>query len=79
MLPDVNYKAESPEGNQSQNMNAQGPALLLFLFVDFQSDVPVQQAKIWGMCRKMQQPDWVWQALGAEREGVDICSNPCNL
>jgi hypothetical protein len=31
------------------------------------------------MCRKMQQPDWVWQALGAEREGVDICSNPCNL
>ncbi|XP_011246937.1 type 2 DNA topoisomerase 6 subunit B-like isoform X2 [Mus musculus] len=49
VLPDVNYKAESPEGNQSQNMNAQGPALLLFLFVDFQSDVPVQQAKIWGL------------------------------
>lgn len=49
MLPDVNYKVESPEGNQSPNMNVQGPALLLFLFVDFQSGVPVQQVEIWGL------------------------------
>lgn len=61
ILPDVNYKVELPEENQSQN--AQGPVLLLFLFVDFQSGVPVHQGEIWGMCRKMQQPDWVCQAL----------------
>ncbi|NP_001413915.1 TOP6B like initiator of meiotic double strand breaks [Rattus norvegicus] len=47
ILPDVNYKVELPEENQSQN--AQGPVLLLFLFVDFQSGVPVHQGEIWGL------------------------------
>ncbi|CAH6793506.1 Gm960 [Phodopus roborovskii] len=49
VLPDVSYHVGSSEGNQSQYMDSQGPALLLFLFVDFHSGCPVQQVKIWGL------------------------------
>jgi hypothetical protein len=48
MLPDVSYQVESSEGNQSQNMDPQGPTLLLFLFVDFHSGLPVHREEIWG-------------------------------
>ncbi|ERE80968.1 hypothetical protein H671_3g8403, partial [Cricetulus griseus] len=47
VLPDVSYQVESNEGNQSQDMDSQGPALLLFLFVDFHDGFPVQQVEIW--------------------------------
>ncbi|XP_038190460.1 type 2 DNA topoisomerase 6 subunit B-like isoform X5 [Arvicola amphibius] len=49
VIPDVNYQVESSEGNQSQDMDSEGPALLLFLFVDFHSRFPVQQAEVWGL------------------------------
>ncbi|XP_030774375.1 type 2 DNA topoisomerase 6 subunit B-like isoform X5 [Rhinopithecus roxellana] len=49
VLPDVSYRAESSEGDQSQNMDPQGQTLLLFLFVDFHSAFPVQQMEIWGV------------------------------
>uniref|UniRef100_A0A8C0XF63 Type 2 DNA topoisomerase 6 subunit B-like n=1 Tax=Castor canadensis TaxID=51338 RepID=A0A8C0XF63_CASCN len=49
MLPDVSYQVESSEGNQSQNMDPQGPTLLLFLFVDFHSGLPVHREEIWGI------------------------------
>uniref|UniRef100_A0A8C9I8C6 Chromosome 11 open reading frame 80 n=1 Tax=Piliocolobus tephrosceles TaxID=591936 RepID=A0A8C9I8C6_9PRIM len=49
VLPDVSYRAESSEGDQSQNMDSQGQTLLLFLFVDFHSAFPVQQMEIWGV------------------------------
>uniref|UniRef100_A0A2K5YCC7 TOP6B like initiator of meiotic double strand breaks n=1 Tax=Mandrillus leucophaeus TaxID=9568 RepID=A0A2K5YCC7_MANLE len=47
VLPDVSYRAESSEGDQSHNMDPQGQTLLLFLFVDFHSAFPVQQMEIW--------------------------------
>nr|XP_015289881.2 type 2 DNA topoisomerase 6 subunit B-like isoform X5 [Macaca fascicularis] len=49
VLPDVSYRAESSEGDQSHNMDPQGQTLLLFLFVDFHSAFPVQQMEIWGV------------------------------
>ncbi|XP_033063557.1 type 2 DNA topoisomerase 6 subunit B-like isoform X5 [Trachypithecus francoisi] len=49
VLPDVSYRAESSEGDQSQNMDPQEQTLLLFLFVDFHSAFPVQQMEIWGV------------------------------
>ncbi|KAK7813239.1 hypothetical protein U0070_005144, partial [Myodes glareolus] len=49
VIPDVSYQVESIEGNQSQDMDSEGPALLLFLFVDFHSGFPVQQAEVWGL------------------------------
>ncbi|XP_045631746.1 type 2 DNA topoisomerase 6 subunit B-like [Ursus americanus] len=47
VLPDVSYQVESSEGDQSQNMDSQGQTLLLFLFVDFHSEFPVQQTELW--------------------------------
>ncbi|KAM5248435.1 type 2 DNA topoisomerase 6 subunit B-like [Ctenodactylus gundi] len=48
VLPDMNYQVESSEGDQPQNMDPHGQTLLLFLFVDFHSEFPVQQMEIWG-------------------------------
>ncbi|KAM7329704.1 hypothetical protein ACRRTK_011317 [Alexandromys fortis] len=49
VIPDVSYQVEPSEGNQSQDVDSAGPALLLFLFVDFHSGFPVQQAEVWGL------------------------------
>ncbi|CAO2584210.1 Type 2 DNA topoisomerase 6 subunit B-like [Lemmus lemmus] len=49
VIPDVSYQVESSEENRSQDMDSEGPALLLFLFVDFHSGFPVQQAEVWGL------------------------------
>ncbi|KAL1787321.1 type 2 DNA topoisomerase 6 subunit B-like isoform X2 [Sigmodon hispidus] len=49
VLPDVSYEVESNEGVQSQGTDSQGPALLLFLFVDLHSGSPVQQVEVWGL------------------------------
>ncbi|XP_038190450.1 type 2 DNA topoisomerase 6 subunit B-like isoform X4 [Arvicola amphibius] len=63
VIPDVNYQVESSEGNQSQDMDSEGPALLLFLFVDFHSRFPVQQAEVWELC-----------ALGNRLCRISLCS-----
>ncbi|XP_029414401.1 type 2 DNA topoisomerase 6 subunit B-like isoform X4 [Nannospalax galili] len=49
VLPDAHYLVESSEGTQSQNMDPQGLALLLFLFIGFHSGFPVQQMEILGV------------------------------
>lgn len=54
VLPDVSYQVESSEGDQSQNMDSQGQTLLLFLFVDFHSEFPVQQTELWSRYRGCQ-------------------------
>ncbi|XP_048215598.1 type 2 DNA topoisomerase 6 subunit B-like [Perognathus longimembris pacificus] len=49
VLPDVSYRVESSVGIESQKTDSQGPALLLFLFVDFHGGLTVQQKEIWGV------------------------------
>ncbi|XP_049748555.1 type 2 DNA topoisomerase 6 subunit B-like [Elephas maximus indicus] len=49
VLPDVSYRVESCDGDQSQIIDPQGHTLLLFLFVDFHSGFPVQQMELWGV------------------------------
>nr|XP_036851696.1 type 2 DNA topoisomerase 6 subunit B-like [Manis javanica] len=49
VLPDVSYQVASSEEDQFQNMDPEGQTLLLFLFVDFHSQFPVQQMELWGV------------------------------
>ncbi|KAI5278080.1 Type 2 Dna Topoisomerase 6 Subunit B-Like [Manis pentadactyla] len=49
VLPDVSYQVASSEEDQFQNMDLEGQTLLLFLFVDFHSQFPVQQMELWGV------------------------------
>nr|XP_045004136.1 type 2 DNA topoisomerase 6 subunit B-like isoform X2 [Jaculus jaculus] len=49
VLPDVSYQVKSSEETQPQDVDPQGSTLLLFLFVDFRSGIPVQKMEIWGV------------------------------
>ncbi|XP_054999802.1 type 2 DNA topoisomerase 6 subunit B-like [Sorex araneus] len=49
VLPDVSYQVESSDSGQTQHMDPQGQTLLLFLFVDFHSGLPVEQKELWGV------------------------------
>ncbi|XP_036909232.1 type 2 DNA topoisomerase 6 subunit B-like [Sturnira hondurensis] len=49
VLPDMSYRVESSEGHQSQHMDPWGRTLLLVLFVDFHSRLPVQPVQLWGV------------------------------
>lgn len=68
VLPDVSYQVESSEGDQSQNVDLQEQTLLLILFVDFHSQCPVQQMKLWGRYKRTGLPAWVYLCVKRKKK-----------
>ncbi|KAG8522656.1 Type 2 DNA topoisomerase 6 subunit B-like [Galemys pyrenaicus] len=69
VLPDVSYQVECSDEDQSQNTDPQGQTLLLFLFVDFHSEFPVQHTELWGMYSRTGLPAWVFLTVKRKKKG----------